>query len=70
MPNFAASPITDGRHIYFCGGDGRTHVVSLEEEPAVVAVNELDGQLWASPAVSGDALYLRTDTALYRIEER
>jgi outer membrane protein assembly factor BamB len=68
--NFAASPITDGRHVYFCGSDGRTHVVSLEGDLEVIAVNQLDGRLWASPAVSGNALYLRTDAAVYRIESR
>jgi len=36
----------------------------------VLAENRLDDGFMASPAVSGDALYLRTKTALYRIEER
>lgn len=67
--DFTASPITDGQHIYYCGRDGKTHVIRPGEEPDVVSVNELDGELWASPAVSGDALLLRTDSALYRIEE-
>ena len=34
-----------------------------------LAVNQLDGRFMASPAVAGNALYLRTDTHLYRIEE-
>src|SRR5690606_30937937 len=68
--NFAASPITDRRHIYFFGCDGRTHVVSMQKDPEVVAVNDVGGKLWACPAVSGRAMFLRTDTALYRIEER
>jgi hypothetical protein len=39
-------------------------------EPKVLAVNRLDGRLMASPAVAGQALFLRTDTHLYRIEKR
>ena len=35
----------------------------------VIAVNELDAGFMASPAVSQNALYLRTRTHLYRIEE-
>ena len=66
---FSASPITDGRHVYFCSRGGETHVVSLEEEPQVIATNRLNSALWASPAVAGNALYLRTEDALYRIEE-
>ena len=34
-----------------------------------LALNQLDGRFMASPAVAGKALYLRTDTHLYRIEE-
>lgn len=68
--DFSASPVCDGRNVYYCGRDGTTHVVSLGEDPKVIAANELDGALWASPAVSGNALFLRTSDALYRIESR
>jgi len=33
----------------------------------VLAENDLDGMLMASPAIAGDTLILRTDTHLYRI---
>jgi hypothetical protein len=43
-------------------------------EPArkckVLAVNRLEEQLMASPAVAGKAFFLRTRTHLYRIENR
>lgn len=67
--NFSASPVTDGKHVYFCSREGVTHVVTLDDEPQVMTTNTLRGGLWASPAVSGDALYLRTEDALYRIEQ-
>jgi len=35
----------------------------------VLAENELEGGFMASPAVAGRALFLRTRTHLYRIEE-
>ena len=34
-----------------------------------LAQNQLDGRFMASPAVDKKALYLRTDTHLYRIEK-
>ncbi|HBO52923.1 MAG TPA: quinonprotein alcohol dehydrogenase, partial [Planctomycetes bacterium] len=35
----------------------------------VLATNKLDGTLMASPAVAGRALFIRSDTHLYRIEK-
>ncbi len=67
--NYSASPITDGRHIYFCSESGQTKVVSLGEQPDLVVTNKLTSRIKASPAVSGNSLYIRTDQALYRIEE-
>ena len=38
------------------------------QEGEIVAENQLDGRIMASPAVVDNALVLRTDKALYRIE--
>lgn len=65
---YSASPITDGRRVYFCNHDDSTTVVAAEREFRVLAVNRLDDGCMASPAVAGDALLLRTRTHLYRIE--
>ncbi len=35
----------------------------------ILARNQLDGGFMASPAVAGQAFYLRTKTHLYRIEK-
>lgn len=68
--NYSASPLTDGRHLYFCGEAGLTKVVALGPRLRVVATNKLSGRIKASPAVSGNALFIRTDAAIYRIEAR
>ena len=66
--NYAASPIyADGR-IYCFGQDGTTTVLEPGPEYKVLAVNHLEGELKASPAVAGRALFVRTRTHLYRIE--
>jgi outer membrane protein assembly factor BamB len=65
----AASPIyADGR-IYFCDQDGETTVIKPGPEFEELAVNVLDDGCMASPAVDGAALFLRTKSHLYRIED-
>jgi outer membrane protein assembly factor BamB len=66
--NYSASPIhADGR-IYFFSREGQTTVIKPGREYKVLAVNDLDEELMASPAVAGKALFLRTRNHLYRIE--
>jgi outer membrane protein assembly factor BamB len=66
--NFSASPIhADGR-LYFPNEQGQTFVVAAESEFELLATNELDAGHMASFAVTGDTLFVRTRTHLYRIE--
>jgi outer membrane protein assembly factor BamB len=66
---FSASPIYAGGLAYFPGENGVVYVVRPGRAFELVAENELPGRFMASPAVSGDALFLRTDTHLYRVEQ-
>jgi outer membrane protein assembly factor BamB len=67
--NCAASPIyADGR-IYVFNRDGKTTVFRAARQYEVLATNTLDSGFMASAAVSGKALFLRTKTHLYRIEQ-
>lgn len=64
-----ASPIIAKDRIYFFGEDGTTVVICQNAEDfEKLSENELDGRILASPAVIGNAMLLRTDTHLYRIE--
>lgn len=66
--NYSASPLfVDGR-VYFFSQEGVATVVAPGKEFETLAENTLDGGFMASPAVAGKAIYLRTDTHLYRIE--
>ncbi|OQB28996.1 MAG: outer membrane biogenesis protein BamB [Candidatus Hydrogenedentes bacterium ADurb.Bin179] len=66
--NYMASPIyADGR-LYFCSTQGRTTVLKAGRSFEKLAVNELDDGCLASPAIDGKALFIRTKTHLYRIE--
>jgi len=67
--NYSASPLVSGKWLYFCDEEGHTKLVEAVDKPRVIASNRLDGSLKASPAVLEHAIILRTDKALYRIEE-
>lgn len=66
--DYSASPVLVGEHLFFGSQDGKVTVMKLGREADVVAVNQLDGKIMASPAIVDGAMILRTDLALYRIE--
>jgi outer membrane protein assembly factor BamB len=68
--DYTASPVfADGR-IYFFSQEGEAKVIEPNpQECKLVASNKLADGCMASPAVAGKALYIRTRTNLYRIEE-
>ena len=68
--NYSASPTFANGKIYFHSREGETTVLQAGKEFKVLAKNKLNGQHMASAAVDGDALILRTDKALYRIEQK
>jgi outer membrane protein assembly factor BamB len=68
--NYSASPICAGGRIYFFDESGRATVIEASDAYRVLAKNRLDDGFMASPAVSGNALFLRTTKAVYRIEDR
>ncbi len=66
--NFSASPVfADGR-IYFQSEEGITTVIEPSTEFVELARNEVNGRTLASLAVSEGAIFLRSDSHLYRIE--
>jgi outer membrane protein assembly factor BamB len=65
--DFSASPVfADGR-IYFLNEDGVVYVIRAGREFELVATNDLKEGALASPAVSDGALYVRTQSHLWRI---
>jgi outer membrane protein assembly factor BamB len=67
--DYSASPLAGDGRIYFFSQDGKTTVVAAGREFKRLADNELAGGFMASPAAAGHALYLRTRTHLYRVEQ-
>ncbi|MDP6794265.1 MAG: PQQ-binding-like beta-propeller repeat protein [Verrucomicrobiota bacterium] len=67
--NHDASPVEIRGRVYFLNREGKTTVVVPSDKFKILAVNQLDGTFKASPAVTDGALFLRSDTHLYRIEK-
>jgi len=68
--NFCSSPLyADGR-IWVGNREGQTFVLTPGKEFHVEATNQLDGEIMATPIAVGPVLFLRTDKAVYRIEQR
>ena len=65
--HYASPLLADGR-IYTWRIDGKSHVIAVSDRFELVAENQLDGEIRATPAVSQDAFFVRTDGHLYRIE--
>jgi outer membrane protein assembly factor BamB len=65
---FTASPIYAEGKWYAFDEEGGGFVLSADKELKVIAKNKLDAGCKGSPAAVGSALYVRTNTHLYRIE--
>jgi outer membrane protein assembly factor BamB len=67
--NFTASPILAGGRLYFAGESGKVTLLEASASFTVIAENSVEGKIMASPAVVDGSLILRTEDALYRIDE-
>ena len=64
-----ASPVAARDRIYWLDRGGLCLVLSHEETPRPLAVNQLDGRFSASPALAGKNLILRAERHLYCLSE-
>jgi outer membrane protein assembly factor BamB len=67
--NYSASPLYAEGRLYAGNEEGKVVVFAADRQFKVLAENKLDDGFMASPAVSGKALFLRTKSALYRVEQ-
>lgn len=67
--NYSASPLFANGKVYFFSEDGKTTVIEHGRAFKKLAENDLGDGFMASPAVSGNALYLRSRSHLYRVEK-
>ena len=65
---YSASPIYAGGNLYFFSEAGHVTVLEPGRTFKKLAENKFEVGFMSSPAVSGNALFLRTRTHLYRVE--
>ena len=65
--DFSASPVWAEGRVYFLNEEGTTYVVEADESYQLLATNELGERSLASPAVAEGALFIRTESHLWRI---
>jgi outer membrane protein assembly factor BamB len=66
--NFSASPIVANKRLYVGNEEGKFFVFEASREFKLLAENEFEDGFMASPAVSDSALYLRSKSHVYRIQ--
>ena len=67
--NFSSSPmLADGR-VYLANREGMTYVIAPGKSFKLLAENKLADAILATPAAADQAIYLRTATAVYRLQK-
>ena len=64
---FYASLMAAGDKVYAVRSNGTTYVIAAEDRFRLIAQSSLREEIFASPALAADCLFLRTTSALYCI---
>ncbi len=65
MDHFYASPVAADNKIFLVSESGKVAVMKADSSLEILAVNELDDLCYATPAIDGTRIYIRTRGALY-----
>ncbi|QQS48427.1 MAG: PQQ-binding-like beta-propeller repeat protein [Acidobacteriota bacterium] len=65
IDKYFASPVGADGKVYLISQDGTVSVVDAKGEWEVLAVNSLGDEVFATPAIADDMLYVRTNSAIY-----
>lgn len=64
---YNASPVYAGGKVYFTSVKGESLVLKAGRLPGVLAESKLPGEIYATPAIAGNSILIRTDASIYRI---
>lgn len=65
LEEYYASPVAGDGKVFMVSASGKVTVVKAGAQWEILAVNDLDEEVWATPAIAGNNLYIRTRNALY-----
>ncbi len=65
IDKYFASPVAADDKVFLIGQGGQVSVLKAAGDWSVIRVNELDDEVFASPAIADGRIYIRTRSALY-----
>jgi outer membrane protein assembly factor BamB len=65
LEEYYASPVAADGKIFVVSASGKVTVLKADAQWEILAMNDLDEEVWATPAIAGSNLYIRTRGALY-----
>jgi outer membrane protein assembly factor BamB len=65
IDKYFSSPVAADDKVFLIGQGGQVSVLKAAGEWEVLAVNELDDEVYATPAIADGRIYIRTRSALY-----
>ena len=65
LEEYYASPVAADGKIFVVSASGKVTVLKAGAQWEILAMNDLDEEVWATPAIAGNNLYIRTRSALY-----
>ena len=65
LEDYYASPVAADGKIFLVSASGKVTVLKADAQWEILAMNDLDEEVWATPAIAGNNVYIRTRNALY-----
>jgi outer membrane protein assembly factor BamB len=65
LEDYSASPVAGDGKIFMVSGSCKVTVLKAGAQWEVLATNDLDEECWATPAIAGNNLFIRTRNTLY-----
>ena len=65
LEEYYASPVAADGKIFMVSASGKVTVLKADAQWEILATNDLGEEVWATPAISGSNLYIRTRNTLY-----
>lgn len=65
LEDYYASPVAADGKVFLVSASGKATIVKADAQWEILKMNDLDEEVWATPAIAGNNLYIRTRSALY-----
>ena len=62
---YYSSPVGADGKVFFINTEGKMSVVTADRQWEIIASADLDEPTWATPAISADKIYVRTQSKIY-----